>query len=266
MKIKQLLDNMERIVPNNLSLDFDNVGLLIGDYESDITGVYISLDVNNEVIEEVSKKKINTIISHHPIIFSPLKSIVNYGKSDDNKLIKCILNNINVISCHTNLDSVRGGMNDQFLNLLELNYKKLEILKINKLDNESGIGRVLELARPININFIIDRIKKKFNIKFLRLVDSGNTCIKKICFINGSGNSMISECFNKNIDLIVTGDINYHTAFTALEHRITLIDMGHFNSENIVYKKVMEKILKDIIKEDIEIYYDNILSDVYKYV
>lgn len=265
MKIKQLLDNIENVVPSKLSLDFDNVGLLIGNYESTITGIYVTLDINNKIIEEVYENKINTIISHHPIIFNSLKKIINYGEND-NKLIKCILNNINVITYHTNLDAINGGMNDQFVKFLGFDYKNLEILSLNRLDNTVGIGRILELLEPTSIELIIKNIKDKFNIDVLRMVDSGNKYIQKICLINGSGNGMINECFNKNIDLVITGDISYHTAFDALENSVSLIDMGHFNSENIIYKNVMERILRDIVDKDIKVYYDNLLTDVYKYV
>lgn len=265
MKIKDFIGKFEKIVPNNLALSFDNVGLLIGSEEREITGIYICLDINDDIIEYVRRYNINTIISHHPIIFNSLKQIVNRN-SVSKKIIKCISYGINVIAYHTNLDAVINGMNDKLVDILNFEYKSIEILELNSIDSKCGIGRILNLKKSLNIKFIIHDIKKKFKIDKLRFVDSGNIEINRLCIINGSGNSMIKNCFDRNIDLVITGDITYHTAFESLENNVSLIDMGHFNSENIVYVEVMKSLIEGIVEEDIRVYYDSLLSDVYKYV
>lgn len=265
MKIKEFINKFEKIIPNNLALSFDNVGLLIGSEEHEITGIYICLDINDDIIEYVRRKNINTIISHHPIIFNSLKRVVD-DKTVSKKIMKCVCYGINVIAYHTNLDAVVNGMNDKLVDMLNFEYKNIEILELNNVDNKCGIGRILNLKKSLDIMFIIDEIKKKFNIDKIKFVDSGNNEINKVCVINGSGNSMIKNCFDKNIDLVITGDITYHTAFESIENKVSLIDMGHFNSENIVYIEVMKYFIKDIIGEDIRVYYDSLLTDVYKYI
>lgn len=264
MIIREFIDNIERIVPHNISLYFDNVGLLIGNEDDIITGIYISLDINDEIIEHVHKNKINTIVTHHPIIFNPLKRLVS---SDiiSRRIKKCISYGINVIAYHTNLDAITNGMNDELVKDLKFMYKNIEILELNKINKQYGIGRIIDVVEPLNINYIIDHIKKIFNIDTIRIIDSGKTEIKRICVINGSGNSMVSNCFGRGIDLIITGDITYHTAFEAKENNITVIDMGHFHSENRVYKKIMKKIIDNVVCNNINVYCDNLLEDVYSY-
>lgn len=265
MKIKAFIDQLENVIPNNIALSFDNVGLLIGDYNSQINGIYLCLDINERVIDMVKKLNINTIVSHHPIIFNSINKVT----SEDiisKKIMKCISNNINVISYHTNLDSVVNGMNEGIVKILNFDYSDINILEANTFNNKCGIGRIIKLKKQLNIEFVIQQIKEKFHINTLKFVDSGIKMVNKICVINGSGNSLVKKCLNKEIDLIITGDITYHTAFDALENGLSLIDMGHFNSENIVYMESMEYFIKNFINEDIKIYFDDILTDVYKYV
>lgn len=252
-------------MPSNIALHFDNVGLLIGDYESDITGIYLCLDVNESVIDKVKKLNINTIISHHPIIFRSINRIV---KRDivSKKIIESISNDINIISYHTNLDAVINGMNEKMVKILDFDYIDMDILDINENDKRYGIGRIIKLRKGLDVELIIRQIKQKFKIDVLRFVDSGIQKINKICVINGSGNSLVKKCFNAGIDLVITGDITYHTAFDALENGISLIDMGHFNSENIVYMETMKYFIEEFVEEEIDIYFDDILTDVYRYV
>lgn len=265
MIIREFINRIEKIVPQNIALSFDNVGLLIGNEEDDISGIYISLDITDEIIEYVHKNKINTIVTHHPLIFNSFKRFVNYN-AISRKIRKCISYGINVIAYHTNLDAVINGMNDELVKSLGFMYKNMEILELNKINSEYGIGRILDVVEPINIDYIINHIKKLFNLDTIRIIDSGKTEMSRICIINGSGNSMVSSCFGKEVDLIITGDITYHTAFEAKENNITIIDIGHFHSENMVYKKVMKRIIDNIIVDDINIYCDDLLSDVYRYL
>lgn len=260
MKIENLLNSIEERVPLRFSLSFDNTGLLLGEYKSEITGIYVCLDINNKVIDRAINLGANTLISHHPIIFSPLKKIVG----DNNKLIKCLKNGINVISYHTNLDAIAYGMNDCFARFMDFDFCSIEILDENKLDQSVGIGRVITLKESMDIKEIIDRVKEKFCINTLRFVDAGVKEVKRVCMINGSGNSMVKDCFDKDIDIVITGDITYHTAFDAIENGVSLIDIGHFVSENYIYKKVMSDILRSITS--VSIYEDDVLTDVYKNV
>lgn len=265
MKIIELIQKLEKIMPSYIALSFDNVGLLIGNNNSIVTGIYVALDINSEIIRTMISKGINTIITHHPIIFKPFKDLT-YNESNY-KVIECIKNDINVICCHTNLDAIIGGINDELVNILGLSYCESSILESNLSNSKVGIGRILKLKDLLNIDEIIYIIKNKLNIGGIRVV--GYEKLKKIrniCIINGSGNSLISYCFNKDIDLVITGDITYHTAFEANENNLSIIDIGHFNSENNAYKSSIRKILKSLNIGSIIIVYDDILKDVFKYM
>ncbi|BAK81006.1 Nif3-like dinuclear metal center hexameric protein [Candidatus Arthromitus sp. SFB-rat-Yit] len=268
MKIYEFINKLEMLVPTNLALSYDNVGLLVGNLESDISGVYISLDINETIINKVLEFKINTIITHHPVIFNSIKNL-NYS-CDNIDIVRCIKHDINVISYHTNLDMIHNGINDELINILEFKYDNISVLEKSKIYPNLGIGRIIDLSESLDINTIIDKIRKNLYINNMRLVNNRNCKmdrIKRICIINGSGNSLIKLCYYKNIDLVITGDITYHTAFEAHKKNLSILDIGHFNSENFAYMNVIKKIFKTLdLDSSLNIIYDQVLTDVYKYI
>lgn len=265
MKVSELINELGRVIPSDFALSFDNVGLLIGNLDSFITGIYVSLDINADVIKSMIDKGINTVITHHPIIFKPFKT-VTFTKSNS-KLLECIKNNINVICCHTNLDAIRYGINDELIKILGIPYEECLIFDSNESHPDVGIGRILKLKSFMSIDDIVDILRQRLFLDGIR-VTGYDKCrkIKNICIINGSGNSLINSCFDKDIDLVITGDITYHTAFEAIENDLSIIDIGHFNSENMAYKSSVRKILDSFNLRGLNIVYDDVLKDVFTYI
>ena len=110
MKIKEITNYLNSYAPLSLQETYDNAGLLIGDSENEITGVLITLDVTEEIINEAVKKNCNLIVSHHPLIFGGLKQITG-GNYVERTVIQAIKNDIAVFSAHTNIDNIQGGVN-----------------------------------------------------------------------------------------------------------------------------------------------------------
>jgi dinuclear metal center YbgI/SA1388 family protein len=129
VKCREIIEKIEKLAPLNLAESWDNVGLLIGDYQKEIKNIMVTLDVTLEVVKEAVEKKIDLIIAHHPIIFKPLKKITmdDYTGQMVCNLIK---NDISVYAAHTNLDIAKGGLNDVLASRLQLNnVKVLKALK-----------------------------------------------------------------------------------------------------------------------------------------
>jgi dinuclear metal center YbgI/SA1388 family protein len=117
MKIKDITNCIEEIAPLNYAEDFDNVGLLIGDYNTTITGVLVTLDTLENVVDEAIEKKCNLIVSFHPIIFSGLKKL--NGKNYVEKVVlKAIKNDIAIYAMHTALDNSIIGVNAKICEVL----------------------------------------------------------------------------------------------------------------------------------------------------
>ena len=124
MKLKSLIKQIEKKYPLNLAYDWDNVGLLVGDYENEVKKIMVVLEANEEVVNEAIEKEIDLIITHHPFIFSKMKKVTTQDLKG--KLIhKLIKNNISIYSMHTNFDIAFDGLNDYFVELLNLKDAKI---------------------------------------------------------------------------------------------------------------------------------------------
>lgn len=117
--IKDFLAAFEQVVPRTLAYDWDAVGLQVGDVNNPLTGVLTTLDVTEAVIEEAIEHGANLILSHHPIMFKPMKK-VDFSTSKGRMIKQCLLNDITIYAAHTNYDRVEGGMNDRLADRLGL--------------------------------------------------------------------------------------------------------------------------------------------------
>ncbi|MDY4006431.1 Nif3-like dinuclear metal center hexameric protein [Fusobacterium varium] len=243
MKAKKIIDFLEEKYPKSNAEEWDNVGLLVGNINKDIKKIQLSIDATEKAIEYAVENGINMIITHHPLIFKPLKSIV-ISELLGRKIIKLIENEINLYSIHTNLDSSKDGLNDYILELLDV--KKYKIIDVNENNETAGIGRMYSLEEKKTVSEYVDFIKEKMKIKNVRIISSNiKTEIKKIALINGSGMGYWRKVKSLGADLFITGDISYHDALDAKESGLHLIDIGHFESENC-FSELLKKKLEEM--------------------
>ena len=118
--------------PLPLQESYDNAGLQVGLHEAEVEGVLLCLDVTEEVIDEAVTSKCNLIISHHPLLFKPLKRITG-ASYVERCILKAISNNIAMYSAHTNLDNAAGGVNFKIAEKLGLKNVKILSPKENIL-------------------------------------------------------------------------------------------------------------------------------------
>ena len=113
LKCQTIINHLETFAPKFFAEEWDNVGLLVGDSKQEVKKVLLALDANMDVIEEAVQKQIDMVITHHPIIFRPIKNI-RRDSIQGEMIYKVIQNNISVYCAHTNLDAAVGGLNDYF--------------------------------------------------------------------------------------------------------------------------------------------------------
>lgn len=152
MKLYDLIKKIEYKYPTNLAYSWDNVGLLVGEYNQDIKKVLVTLEANEKVIDEAIKNKVDLIITHHPFLFSKISKI-NTGDLKGKLIYKLIKNNISLYSMHTNFDIAKDGLNDYFMEVIGFNntqiLEKTHSEKLYKLavyvprDNQQEIRDVL---------------------------------------------------------------------------------------------------------------------------
>ncbi len=225
----EIYDYINTLAPFSTQLDFDNAGFLIGDKNDTFLGGIVALDVTDSTIDYALSKGANLIVSHHPIIFEPLKSV-----TANDLVYKLIKNGISVISAHTNLDMAEGGVNDELCNLLQLQDVK-GILP----EGEVFGARLGRLNTPISADDFAAFLKEKLggNIKYV-----GEGDIKTVAVCSGSGGSLLFDVISYKPDAFVTADIKHNVFLDASHLKLALYDCGHFNTEDIIVKPLCKKL------------------------
>jgi dinuclear metal center YbgI/SA1388 family protein len=248
LKIRDIDNIMESYAPFCLKESYDNVGLMVGSLDSQVTSIMVALDCTLDVIKEAMENNCNLILTHHPLMF--LKpSNITAETLQGRKIIELIQNNINVYSSHTNLDIVKGGLNDILAKLL--GFKRWSIIETsdeNSKGGAQGIGRLVTLDKPITLEQLCKKVKVSLEIKGLRYAGNEKMLINKIAIINGSGEDYFKASVECGADCILTGDTSYHYVSDYMEMGIGIIDAGHFETE-WPSMKVVAEVLKNKLRE-----------------
>lgn len=261
VNVRDIIKEMEVLAPSSLKESYDNVGLMVGTEEKKVRKVLLALDCTKEVIDEAKGNNVDLIITHHPLIFKKPNRIIREDLQGW-KIIELIKNDISIYSSHTNLDAVKGGINEELVKVL--GFKNSKLIENNNIKGyeEAGIGRIVELEEKILVEDIINLIKEKLEVKSLRAVIAGKE-VKKIAFINGSGQDFFAKALALGADCIITGDTTYHFASDYKEMGVTVIDPGHFSTEWSIFLKVMKKV-EELFKE-VEFLHSKVSKDPYTF-
>lgn len=216
MKIKDVISTLEQFAPLPLQESYDNAGLQIGLTEADVSGVLLCLDVTEAIVQEAIDKRCNMIVSHHPLLFHGLKQI---GDSDyvQRATVMAIKNDIAIVSMHTNLDNVEGGVNSEIARRLGAEGEVTEGLFVG------------EFAQPLSAEEYICNVKKIFNAGVVMTNGLLKRPVKRIAICGGAGAFMLERAIEEGADAFLTGEMKYNDYFDREEIQITVI--GHYESE-----------------------------------
>ncbi len=229
MKILDVYNKLNEIAPFELAEEWDNCGLLLGSFETEVKTAVTCLDVTDEVINFAVENNAELIISHHPVIFDALKSIDYNGK-----IAKLVRNNIAVISAHTNLDAADGGVNDTLCACLDFT------LTAKTADN---LGRICDGVSFENGKALAKYVKEKLNSTELTYIDA-NKPIKRIALCSGSGSFLTEEVITKKVDAYITGELKHNNMIDLYEEGISVVMAGHFSTEVVISAPLAEKLSK----------------------
>lgn len=232
MKLNELIDFLHDIAPNHFQEEYDNSGLLVGQYSEEVKGVLVSLDMTEAVVEEAIDIGANVIVAHHPIIFGGLKRLT-YSNYIQRTVAKAIKNNINLFAIHTNLDNVfLNGVNTNIANILELN--DVKILKpkpqIEYKGHPVGSGIIGKLVKPIEEMAFLSDLKNKLELHTLKYTPLLKKNIQKVAICGGSGRFLLKEAIKHGANIFISSDFKYHEFFDA-DNQIVIADIGHYESE-----------------------------------
>ncbi len=254
--IKEVFNAMNEIAPFNLAEQWDNSGLLIGDMNDNVTKSLICLDVTDDIVDEAIEKNCELIISHHPLIFTPLKSI-----STQSIYAKLIKNDIGVISAHTNFDIANGGINDIIVE--KLNAKITQNYIEPTFDNTIGLGKIATLEDKFSAEDFAEKLKRIFHSTVIRYNDTVKK-ISKIAICSGSGGSILPIISNQNVDAFITGDVKHDQFIDAQREGLTIFDAGHFYTENIALENLAQRLSDKLPSVDFSIADNNKDILIYK--
>jgi len=251
VKVGEITNIIENLAPIGYAYKWDNVGLQVGSKKDSVKSILTTLEITDAILNEAIENDVNMIITHHPMIFSPLKKII---KEDlKGKLIyKAIQNNISIYATHTNIDIAPGGLNDYIANLLNIRNTKI----LEEIDNSgyssniktpiNGIGRVGQLDKPKTLESLVSEVKEQINVENVRVAGDLKAIIEKVAVINGSGADLIDAARHKGCQCVITGDVRYHDAQDAIAQGISVIDIGHYQSEKFFAQFLANHINKEV--------------------
>ncbi len=232
MKIKEIATLFEDKFPLSYAFEGDNVGLITGDDNADITKVLLTCDVDEDVVKEAIDIGANLIVSHHPLMFNPISRMTE-ANVETRTIRLMIKNGISHYSAHTNLDTAAGGLNDYMASLLGM--ENTEVVDVVCEDNRGvhGYGRMCTLNTPLTLKQLMDKVTEVFGTSSLRYTGELNDKVQKLAINTGGGAGIIPNCIDKGCDTLITGDVKYNGYLDALSCGLKIVDIMHFDSEKI---------------------------------
>jgi len=251
MNVGDILDYFNEIAPWKYAEKWDNVGLMLGSRTNQVKKLMLCMDVTSKVIDDAIDQGTNLIVSHHPFLFTKLNT-VDLDTMKGQQISALIKNNINVISAHTNLDVTVGGVNDTLAEVIGLtNCRILKSYIPEGIDVDMGMGKVGELISRLCFEEFISIVKKNLDICNLRLIGEPPKTVKKIAVFCGSFDVDLDIIKQHDVDVLITGDMKYHTALDVREMGLCFLDVGHFASEHLIVNKL--KMLLENMFDNLEI-------------
>lgn len=240
--VKEIYTFLDESYPFETQMSFDNAGFLLGDGAHSVEHILVALDITSAVIAEAKEKRCQMIFTHHPIIFSPLKSLVAHNPTE-RMIMDLIRHDIAVISAHTNLDVAKDGVNyhlAQQLALQEITF--LLPQGTDRYGRDYGLGycgksHKEKMSLPDYATFV----KEKLASKALRFTDAEKP-VHRVAVGGGSCGSMLGDVAKVGCDTFITGDVKYDQFLEAKERGINLIDAGHYPTEQVICQPVATKL------------------------
>lgn len=247
MTVGTLYAELERRIPRSLSCDWDNDGLMCcPDAEAPVRRVLVALDVTGDTVLRAINGGYDLIVSHHPMIFRPLRAL-EPGNYVAQRAIALTRAGISVMSFHTRLDAVEGGVNDTLAGLLGLR----DVTPFG-----DGIGRVGTLEFAHTLCEFAEKIKSVTGAPAVLAGDAGLP-VSRVALLGGSGSDDVPAALAAGADTYLTGELAYHHLSDARELGMNLLAAGHFHTEAPVTGTLRDMLLSVDPSLTVEIFDSN---------
>jgi dinuclear metal center YbgI/SA1388 family protein len=260
--VADIIKVMETVAPLRLAEEWDNVGLQVGQLDWPVRSIWVALDPLYDVVDGACRNGVNLLITHHPLIFNPLRCI-NFKTPVGAVIQAAAGHKLAIFAAHTNFDSAADGINDALA--FRIGLADLEVLKRGDHPDEDsaaefyplltpatdymqkqGLGRVGELEETMELLPLALSIKKKLGLKNIKIAGKPDLPVRRVAVCSGSGSGLMKDFFSSGAQVFISGDLRYHDAREVEALNLGLIDMGHFASEYLaieILAKRLDKIL-----------------------
>ncbi len=251
--IQDIIDILQKIAPVELAETWDNVGLLVGNPSAEAQSILVALDPSSALLDEAESKGANVVITHHPVIFHPLKAL-RTDRPTGNLLAAAAKKNIHLIACHTNLDSATGGVSDILASKLELQNTTPLIPQHNGTESSCGLGRIGQCKRPMTPAECIEQLRRACDAPWLLEAGCRPTQVNTIAVCGGSCSEFAETAMEAGADVFVTAEVKHSIARWAEEARFWIIDGGHFATEQLAIAPLQERLQQEISTRNLDNY------------
>ena len=230
MTVKSVYDYLCEKFPLDTALDFDNVGLLVGSLDFDVSGIVVALDCEIDTVKFAVKNGSNLIITHHPVIFSGIKSVLA-----GDVVYELVKNGISVISMHTNLDFAIGGVNDAFCKTMGFN-------DVETITASDGVPLRKCKISPTAPQMLATMLKTTLG-DVVRYTEC-KELIETLLVCTGSGGNYLEDAIINNCQALITADVKHNVFIDSINKGICVFDAGHFSTEDVIVKPLTEMLMK----------------------
>jgi dinuclear metal center YbgI/SA1388 family protein len=230
MIVSDLVKIMKRLAPLERAAEWDNVGLLLGDHQSEVKRVMTCLTLTPDVAKEAISGRVDMIVTHHPLFFRPVKAITT-ATADGRLVWDLVRAGVAVYSAHTAYDNASGGLNDHLAALLGLS--DVEPLRRPQPDAVWGEGRLGTLSEKLPLKALAARVQATFKVKAVDCVGDASRRVGRIALACGAGGELLKDALRQRAEVFITGEMRFHDCLTARTAGLSLCLPGHYGSERV---------------------------------
>ncbi len=232
--LADILPVLEKIAPPHLAEEWDNVGLQVGDPGREVGLVWVALDPSPDVIAAACRQKVGLLVTHHPLIFRPLKRI-DTGTPLGAAIEAALRHRLAVYAMHTNLDAAAAGLNDMLAARLGVQRRKpLDARTDPGPRSGIGLGRIGVLRARTRLDELAAEVKRRLGLETVSVIGDGSRRVKRVALATGSGGSLLPHFLSSTAEVFITGELRYHDARDIEAADRGAIDIGHFHSEHLM--------------------------------
>ena len=222
MTVKELYDYLDKKIPSSLSCEWDNDGLMCCPKpDRQAAKILVTLDISEEIVERAVSENCDVILSHHPLVFKPVKSLTTEA-GVSRKLIRLIENGIAAMSFHTRFDALEGGVNDVLA-------KTLGIENTEPFGEDGEMMGRIGFVKETTVEEFAKRVKGALGSPVVLF--NGDQMVRKVAVLGGNGDDFVGAAKRVGADTLVSGRLGYHVMADAKENGINLIEAGHYFTE-----------------------------------